>query len=270
MSTKPAQIHKLGEISYVKMLVMAPSGFGKTVFAGTAPKALFLTTDPEGTFSAFRKGSDADEWTVRTWADLMDAYTWLRNGGCDEYEWLVIDNITEAQHLGMQAAHQISIKRPGSRVDEFVYDMWDYQRGQLSLIQMVNQFNDLPIHKIWTSHRRDNEDGEGEPFYSAVIQGGQGAVAQQIQGYMNVIGSGQMEKKDGKDVRRMYFTHTGPHRGKDRFQALGNFKDDLTVPRMMELIESAKNGSAATPTKTPAKTAGTKATPRRRKSTPTK
>lgn len=259
-AAKPAEIQKLGESKHVRMALIAKSGFGKTVFSGTAPRALFLTTDPEGTTSAAGMGSTAEEWKITSWDELNKAYRWLRDGGVENYDWIIVDNITEAQRMAMQASIDAEMKkRPGR--DEFVPEQADYQRSQNATIQMVLRFNDLPVNLIYTSHRKGMEDGDGNDYYSAAIQGQQGQVAEQILGYMNVIAFCETKEKDGKDVRRYYFTHTGPHRGKCRYilngkSVLGNFKDDLTVPEMMELIEKAK--AAARSGKLSARSSATK------------
>lgn len=247
---KPKKIRPLGAGKHVRMALIAKSGFGKTVFCGTAPKALFLTTDPEGTVSAYNMGSDAEEWQIGTWAELNEAYIWLRDEGIAEegYEWIIVDNITEAQELAMRESILAGVAKRPDR-DEYVPEMKDYQRSQNATIQMVKKFNDLPVNIIYTSHRKGMEDGDGQDYYSAAIQGGQGQVAEQILGYMNIIAMGEVRpNKDGVEVRRYYFCHHGPYRGKDRFQVLGNYKDDLTVPQMMELIKNGKpktSGAAA-------------------------
>ena len=64
---KPKGIVSLAESAdTINMLITAESGWGKTVFAGTADqrnagggKALFLVADPEGTLSAKYQGSSA-------------------------------------------------------------------------------------------------------------------------------------------------------------------------------------------------------------------
>lgn len=244
---KPAQIKPLSaRPSYVRMAVVAESGWGKTVFAGTAPRALFLTTDPEGTVAAKRQGSDADEWPIQTWTELNDAFRYVRDEGTDEYEWLIVDTITEAQTKAMRESVDNSVKQNAGR-DPLVPAQQDYQRSQNALQQMVQKFHDLPINIIWTAHRTDMEDAEGNPYYGAAIHGGKGSLAQQILGYMNIVGYGDMKEVEGKRVRRMYFTHTeAGHRGKDRFAALGNFKDNLTVPRLMEILAEADSKTTQT------------------------
>jgi hypothetical protein len=229
------------------MALVAGSGFGKTVVSGTAPKALFLTTDPEGTISAAEFGSTADEWKIESWQDeggLADAYNYMLREGCKEYQWLIHDNATEEQNLGMAMAMQEAIKKLPTR-SPFVPDKREYQISQNSFIQMQKQFISLPIHQIWTVQRKwfDPENGE-DGFWSANIQGQGGAVAEQFLGYMNIIGHGEVvENKLKKTVRRLYFDHYKSYRGKDRFNALGRFKDDLNVPEMMRLIKAHQEGA---------------------------
>lgn len=251
---KPPQVGPLGAGKYVRMALIAKSGFGKTVFCGTAPKALFITTDPEGTVSAHGMGSEAEEWQVKSWAEINDAYKWLRDEGLasEGYEWIIVDNVTEAQAFAMKESLEIAVKKNSNR-DPYVPDKYEYQRSQNATIEMVKKFNELPVNIIYTSHRKGMEDGDGQDYYSAAIQGQQGQVAEQILGYMNIIAFGEVTTNSKKEeVRRYYFTHHNAYRGKCRFvvdgkSVLGAYKDDLTVEQMMRYVALAKKKAATQP-----------------------
>lgn len=258
--TAPAGIKPLGTTSkWVRMALVTGNGFGKTTFAATAPNALHLTTDPEGTLSAWSRGigKGNDEWPIRNWEkvegpdSLEEAYEYMREEGCRKYKWLIHDNVTEEQDLAMDRAMKIALGRPGAKQDRFTPDRPQYQRSQRAFMEFTKQFLALPINQIWTGHRvlmTPNVDEEdAEDFYTVNIQGKEGAIAERFLGYMNVIAFGEMKRVQEagkrKVVRRYYFTHTGPYRGKDRFHALGNYKDDLDVPTMMGIIEAKLAGN---------------------------
>lgn len=242
-----SKIHKIGDIGYVRMLLTATSGFGKTVFGTTAPRTLLLLTDPEGSYSALRFGNqdNAEEWTAIHANDLQECYNYLADGGVEDYDWVVIDNISHAQKLFRSMAKENSLKR-SPRTDPLVPEPGDYQRDQLATEKFVRQMHELPVNILWTAWQevRENEL-TGDVYYMPNIHGQKGAVAEQIMGYMNINGFGQVVEKDGKDVRRIHFSQKDPYRGKDRFVALGNYQDGLTLPKMMKLIEEAKSKSAA-------------------------
>ena len=251
----PGKIQELSStVPFVKMMIIAPPSWGKTVFAGTADRALFLTTDPEGTVSAKVSGSTAKEWVIPDWDEINEAYRYLRDGGHKDFNWVIIDNITQAQRMAQRSSMEISRKmsRDPAKLDEYVLSQADYQRSQNMLDQMVLKFCDLPMNVMFTSHIVDSlEDDEGDTYYQAAIHGQKGALANMIMGYMTVIGMGQLLTKDGTDVRRLWFSHRNKFRGKDRFDALVPYKDNLTVPRMMEIIGKATPAASAAP-KTPA------------------
>ena len=144
------------------------------------------------------------------------------------------------QKRALLAAKESALARPNSKADPLVPEPGDYLRAQLALTKDVLQFHDLPMHVIWSSHQKGFEDGEGEPYYSAVIQGGKGELAQTILGYMNMIGFGEVIEKDGKEVRRLWFSYHGPYRGKDRSGSMGRFRDNLSVPELIAAFTAAK------------------------------
>jgi hypothetical protein len=232
-------IKPLSHPRFVRMAMVAPSGFGKTVFAGTAPNALFVTTDPEGTASAAAFGSTAQEWQVTDQQGLRDAYTYLEQGGIKELglEWVIVDNLTEAQAIFMARAMEIAVERKPDR-SPFVPDKHEYLVAQNATVDMVKKFITLPVNLIFTVHRKGMEDGDANTYYSAAIQGGQGEIAQKILGYMNVVGMGDVLTigDPPKEVRRIYFDHVREFRGKDRFVRLGKFRDDMTVSKMMSIL----------------------------------
>lgn len=251
--TRPKSIKPLGEADeYIRMMIVADPGFGKTVFYGTATKGLFLTTDPEGTLSAKRMGSTCDEWRVKEAKELTEAYLWLKNEGHNEYEWVFIDNTTEAQSLMMKESMDNARKRNPSR-DEYVPGLDDHQRSQLMIVDFVKKFNDLPMNVGYTAHTTIRDDAEGNPIVTAAIHGREGAVANQIMGYMNILGFGEVVERGDEEIRRIWFTHHNGFKGKDRYQVLGKSRDGLTIPRLERLVSQQPAATPATKKAAPAR-----------------
>lgn len=237
-----------GQRAFIHMVLVADSGWGKTVFAGSDDKVLFLTCDPEGTLSAGSIGSSADEWPIKTWKDMDEAYKWLRDEGHKEYQWVCIDTVTGAQRILQRSALDASYASNPTKRDPDVPSMDVHQKAQIQTIRFVMQFNDLPINTLYTAHPMFLEDAEGEPMILPYVHGGRGDVAQQVLGHMNVAGFGVMEEVDGKYVRRIHFRNYEAYRGKDRFMRLPTHMDRATLRQVRELIQAP-----AAPRKTVAK-----------------
>lgn len=265
MTGKHPSIHKIGDIGYIRMLLSATSGFGKTIFGTSHPKVLLLLTDPEGSYSAKQFGHNADEWTINNAKDLGEAVGWLQQGGAKLYDWVCVDNISHAQKLFRRQAKENNLAK-NPRTDPLVPEPGDYQRDQLSTEKLVMQMHELPVNIIWTAWQETRENElTGESYYMPNIHGQKGAVAEQIMGYMNINGFGQVVNIGGKDVRRIHFSQTDPYRGKDRFVALGAYQDNLTLTKLDALIAAAKSKTPVA-AKKPAATADKRktATSRRR------
>lgn len=242
------KIHSLGvDNKYIHLMLVSGPGGGKTVLLGTAPNALFITTDPEGTVSAFMNGSKAKEIEVESYTDIVDAYNYLKNGGIEEMglEWILIDNTSETLQFARDECIKLSRAR-NKALDEFVMSQQDYQRSQNMLLKLVKQFNDLPVNVAWTAWQENVEDEEGNMFFAPAIHGQKGAVAQMVAGVMNVVGYIEVLEDDkGEEFRRVHFTHNGPFRGKDRYMALGKKRDNLTIPTLEKLIKTSVAKRAA-------------------------
>lgn len=240
--TVPKQVKALGSVDkYVHFLLCAGPGFGKTVLFGTEDKALFLTTDPEGTVSAWMLGSKSLEWECTHYSDVLDAYVYLRDGGIAELglSWVFIDNISEVQEMAKHTNIELEKKR-NPAIDDFVPSQANYQRSQNMLLQLVKQFNDLPVNIGYTAWVAESEDSDGKTYFSPAIHGQKGTIAQMIAGYMNVVGYGEVQTDgEGVEHRVIYFSQSGPYRGKDRFNALGKKRTDITMPKMKALIDAA-------------------------------
>ena len=235
----------------INMLFIAESGWGKTVLLGTAdqrkqdgPKALFLATE-NGTISAKRMGSTADVWPIKRWRDLQEAFRYLQNEGSIEYQWCLLDSITEMQKLSMDNALATGMAENRKMADPDVPQIQDHLKVQQQTLNMLRRFNELPINCAYSALPYRLEDANGNPYYLPALDGKQGGIAQQAMGYMHVVGHGIKRKiKDPNDrdviVRRVYFQSNGPYRAKDRYGALGNYKDNPTIAELEELINKEK------------------------------
>ena len=237
------------------MMIIAESGWGKTVLAGTAdrrkdggPKALFIATET-GTISASRHGSTADVWPIAKWTDLVAAFAYLaQGGGCNEYQWVLLDSITEMQKLSMDDALRRAVEQNRAR-DPDVPAIQDYQKVQQQTLNFLRRFNELPINCLYTALPLRLEDEDGKPYFLPALDGKQGGVAQQAMGYMHVVGHGVRRSiKDANDktvlVRRIFFQTSGPYRAKDRYGVLGRWLDNTTVPQMESLINKGRPADA--------------------------
>lgn len=237
----------------INMLVVAESGWGKTVLAGTAdqrgsnggPKALFLATE-SGTISASRKGSTADVWPITKWADLVEAFSYFAQGtGCQDYQWILLDSITEMQKLSMDNALRMAVSTSKGTRDPDVPAIQDYMKVQQQTLNFIRRFNELPVNCLYTALPLRLEDENGDPYFLPALDGKQGGIAQQTMGYMHVVGHGvKRQIKDENDkpriVRRVFFQSTGPYRAKDRYAVLGRYMDNPTIPQIEELINRDK------------------------------
>ena len=278
-----SKIQDLGDMGFVRMAVVAPGGFGKTRFAGTAPDALFLTVDPEGTLSAKFAGSTAKEIIIRDQEDLINAQLDLFDGiqgnkivlEGKRYRWLIVDDATAVQYIYMRTAIDNRIRRtlarggtqkPGDALPEmemanitallegegnlnrYVPELNDRYTYQNAIIDFFKKISQLPINVIFVCKRAMSSYEVGEEgsdaYWTAAIEGQRGAVAEQCLGFCPIVASGEIIQRDKKEVRRFIFTHIGKHRGKDRTNTLGRVKDNLTVPLMMQIIENGATADA--------------------------
>lgn len=252
MSTEPP-IHPLGEGNpHINMCLVAESGFGKTVTLGSADKdMLIISSDPEGSDAAYYQGSKAEEWIVRSFAEFEEAYRWIRDKNKGRFKYIGLDSAPEMQRILQRTWLDKNASNAGKR-DPDVLGIDGYQITQQQFIKMVKQFNDLPVHTVWTAQPMRLEDAEGEPYFLPNIHGGRGDVAQQFKGYMKIVGFGTFAEKkvrvngkvEDRLVRRYHFQPYSGYKGKDRTDSLGAFMDDITLPEILEITR--QKAAAAT------------------------
>jgi hypothetical protein len=234
-----------------KWLVYGESDAGKTVLAGTAPKALFLTTDIEGTESARALGSTADELRINTFTEFCEAVSWLvYGGGVKEYEWVIPDTITELEELCWQEQLVSSDVRRASKYQPNKADyplVWAKTKEQLSLLGRA------PVNTLFIAHTmridRETEDGEDTVTLAMPAMGSRkrGDLSSSICAQHSVVGYMRVAAQEGGKVERQLLTHSGPRWiARDRTTKLGAGMVDPSIPKMLAKI----NGGAAPTTRT--------------------
>lgn len=256
----------------VNFLLYADSGVGKTVFSGGA--GLILGVE-QGTVSAKRQGSKAKLWPIKTWADLQKAYAWLKKNP-DAFDWVALDSITAMQQLALKWILEKEYKAAGgadSNRDIDIPQIQDHQKWQNMFKRFIKGFIDMPINVLFTALPLHVEDEEGMALVLPDLQGKGYQIAQSVCAQMSVVGYMKLiRKKIGvdpktdeprlKEVRRIYFQRTAaPHFAKDRYNVLGKFWDDPTLPEIDARIKEEPETPETTGKRSAAKGGGSKARP---------
>lgn len=280
MAKAPAII-SLEEFSEgINIAIYGDSGVGKTVLAGTCPRALFIAVEA-GTVSAKRQGSKADLWPIKEWNDIQAAYDWLE-ANPDAYDWVIIDTATELQRLCMRGILAAQAKANKSRdIDTPAIQDWTpyYNKFQ----RFVAAFNSLPMNTLWLAHsmHKDNEDGDtiimpeiAGPSHSPLRESQAFCAAMNVVMYYKKTADGADE--DAGTKRALLSETIPPYFGKDRYtilprwiivtkqEAAGKETKQLTTMADIQRTIEATLGSAPAP-KRPVKKAPATATPVRRR-----
>lgn len=183
---------KTTEISpYIKMHLYGEPGSGKTVFAASAPKPLWL--DTEGSTEVL------DDWPElkqhckilwpKTWADINEIlYALIRKDpALADRETVVIDTLTEYQRKNLDEIVIEEAGKDGSRSMFLPYQQ-DYKKSTEMMRRLATSYKELPTHLILISHRKEEKDDRGRltirpditPKISSTIRGAVG-----LQGFMS-------------------------------------------------------------------------------------
>lgn len=246
------------------IMIYGPSGSGKTVTAGSANNVLFLAVE-KGTVSAKRiarinkrfAGKNVKIWPVTHWADLEDAYSWIMDNPDHGFDWIVIDSITQMQQIAIQDILKKENKKNASR-DLDIPAIQDHQKWQNIFKRFIGYFVELPVNCCFIALVRTAVDQDKEEFLTPDIQGKNYQLSQYVCGQMSAYGymsnrKVAMRDDDGKFVldtagkkvptiiRRITWMDTGVIRGKDRYQVLEPFTEDITLNEITQLIDGEKS-----------------------------
>lgn len=251
---KPRAIRPLSDYTEsLNLLIYADSGAGKTVLCGSAPKGLFLATEP-GTVAAKKQGSDAEVWPIDDHAELMKAHKYLEENP-QEYTWVMLDGLTNLQEIlwreSIAKGQNINPDR-----DPDILAQQDYLRVQNQIKEVVRLFNDLPQNVIYTAQTMRSEDEEDEVLMLPLLSGKKGEFAQKICGMVHVVGYLSVvtpKDKTKQPFRRLHTQREGKIFAKDRYDAIGRM-DLPTVPKIAQKVSATITDKTedAAPRKAPA------------------
>lgn len=250
---RPTAITKLqNRKSYFNWLVFGDSGAGKTVLGGTAPNALFLTFESEGTESAKVMGSDADEQIIETRAEMLEMYDYFDLGtGCDDYEWVLIDSSSELEECYWRDHLKLMKEKKPTTRSLYKQALDDYPQVWNQVKAEVNKWNRLPINVLYTAQVLPLEqyDDEGDEYTLLLPLLGSlknGVLARKVCGMVSLVGylDAKKRKVDGEveEWRRLYVSKRRGLMAKNRY-GWGPYIDDPTIPALAVAAESAMAAS---------------------------
>lgn len=218
-----------------RLMIYGEPGVGKTVFAGTSPKALILTNDDAETISAAAMGSNADVWVCESYSEIDEAWEYLRHEGHKSYDWVWVDNLTLLQDQSMDAIMLELVARNPSR-NRWVPDQHEYLVNQNRLSTTVRNFKKLPMNVGFTAHVMKSEDRDGKILYLPMLQGGKGELSQKICGLCNMVGYLAQRTKEGKSKRILYIEKKGRYLAKGRYPGMQPELEDPSMPLLLDAM----------------------------------
>jgi len=232
------------------MCVYGNSGVGKTVLAGTAPNALFLATDVEGTESARQLGSTAKELPVNSWEDFLEYNDWIVRGDAHrEFEFIVLDTVDELEELCWQSQ---LVNDELKRASRYQPNKGDYPVVWRKLRDELMRLNRAPVNVIYLAHLmhidRESEDGEDTITLAMPEMGSRkrGDLSSYFCAQMGLVGYMREVVNEEGETDRHLMTRSGPRWiAKDRTTAFGAGIVNPTIPGMLAAI-AAKGSSTTT------------------------
>lgn len=212
------KIRKIGEATpYLNLLLYGPSGAGKTTFAGSAKKVLFIDVEQGTTALAAQGRRDIDVWSISEFEEIWETYEHLRRNPAD-YDTVAIDSYTDLAAKGLEDVVTEAEERDPRRLTDAA-ELRDHGRVSLKLGKVLRRFRDLSINLILICTERDPSDRD--PRTGPHIPE---SLAKQALGYMDMAGYMFLAEKPGEDGavpsserKLLFYSASGLFRVKDRF-----------------------------------------------------
>lgn len=238
--SKPTQIKPVGMGGNIKFLAYAAPGTGKTRLAGSSTKPTLIIRPPmDHTDSLATVGSSAEEWVIDSWAEMEEAYEYLKHEGERTYHWLALDSISIWQDSGLDDVFEDTVARKGPERAAFGPDKGEYGVNMHRLAKWVRHICALDMNIMITAHPYQSEDDEGDLLMMPYVQGKQ--MPEKICGYMNLVGYLKVHESEKRGKTRILLTdRAGKFYAKDQFDAFGGKVIEPTLDKIEEDIEAAK------------------------------
>jgi len=234
------EIEDLGSFTKSKnIIIYGPSGVGKTVLAGGAPNATFLSTET-GVVAAQRAGHQAGLIYAPTWEHVVAGLK-LADEKLGPEDWLVVDSVTKMQQLLIRWILKENNKRNASR-DLDIPAVKDHQKWQNAFARFIQRIIDAPYNSIMVATSMIKDDEEGDEIVLPNIVGKNYTMAQNFCADADMVLYYAVSKTASTEthtVRRILAQPYPPYTAKDRYHCLGKFFDveEDEFDAMVEIVD---------------------------------
>jgi len=205
---------------FIKALIFGKPGTGKTTFASTAPKPLFLSAEA-GLLSIADKNPDAV--VIRSLKDLQDAHDYLKTQKHD-YQTIIIDSITEINEI---------IKAEIEKKNNRAIRRDDWGEVSTKIKRVIRDFRDLPMHCIFLAQENVEKD---EDTIVRIYPSLNGKSATEIAAACDVVGYLDIDKTLGE--RYMVVKEHAVLATKNRLAPLKTDNPSLDFSEWVKLMSS--------------------------------
>lgn len=233
------------------ILCHGDTGAGKNRLWGHLPNLLIIAVE-EGTISIKKAGiKGAKVIRCHEWPDIVGAFEHVRdNPGL--YEWVMFDSITKAQALCIKWIMKMVVLANPER-DPHIPAQGDHFKWQLSVKDLVMDFNELPVNMVWLARSMVKENPDGDDIIVPSIEGKDYGISAWVCGEMHLLCYLKKERegtgKSSKIVRKLYTNEHEKYWCKDWYDCLPHvikFESEAGVAKkIIDLIDASGNSPAA-------------------------
>ena len=235
------------------ILLYGPAGHGKTVLAGGARRATYMSTE-KGVVAARRVGHTAKLMRTPTWEHCLAAMN-MADKQLGPEDWLICDSGTKMQIMYYRwILKTIKESKPNRDLD--IAAIQDHQKWQKGFQRFVDHMIDAPYNLIMVATPMTREDEDGDDAVIPHFEGKGRTISDYISAQFDVVLYYAVSKiasdKAGETIRRaLAQPHPDlPYIAKDRFQALGEYWEVgpgnyWAMAEMIEAIDESMETDAA-------------------------
>lgn len=228
---------------YVKTLIHALPGVGKTVFAAGAPKPLLIDTE-HGAISLLNHPNLATVpvLNVESFNDLNDIFWELKQEEDNPnrtYDTIVIDTISELQRKNLDEVLDKAVLKDPERSLFLPFQM-DYKINTEAMRRLVTSFRDLKYNLVITSHTLEVQDeATGALMWRPAVTP---KLAQTLEGVFDIIGYMTMEinESTGEVTRYLQVAPSRRIKAKTRIGGLPSILENPTFQILLDAVKATK------------------------------